>query len=112
MLIALAISQGVFVENFEQWFRSDSNILLVKKKKKKAKNNPVFASQDRQVSQPMLDYIDTITVLTANSIYAALTVKLMFIKARLTSKHVFVEGAQKCHQNFDCVEFIVAHGTL
>lgn len=43
--------------------------------KKKAKNNPVFASQDRQVSQPMLDYIDTITVLTANSIYAALTVK-------------------------------------
>lgn len=110
MLIALAISQGVFVENFEQWFRSDSNILLVKKKK--AKNNPVFASQDRQVSQPMLDYIDTITVLTANSIYAALTVKLMFIKARLTSKHVFVEGAQKCHQNFDCVEFIVAHGTL
>lgn len=72
MLIALAISQGVFVENFEQWFRSDFNILLVKKK---AKNNPVFASKDRQVSQPMLDYIDTITVLTANSIYAALTVK-------------------------------------
>ncbi|KAL1934551.1 hypothetical protein VTP01DRAFT_6733 [Rhizomucor pusillus] len=48
-----------------------------------------FSHISRQVSQPMLDYIDTITVLTANSIYAALTVKLMFIKARLTSKHVF-----------------------